>query len=252
MSETLIFDNQGPVWKITLNRPEKKNALDAELKAAILSALDECEKNVPDVLIITGAGKAFCAGQDLNERKGHTEVNLEASINEFYAPLAERIRELECVTIAAVPGIASGAGANLALLCDIVIAAKSANFIQPFTHLGLIPDVGGSWVLPRLIGDARARGFILLGKPISAVKAEDWGMIWAAVEDDRLDEEIDEISQLLSKRSKEAHKAVSSLMNKHWDETFDAHLGVEAWFQGQLGRSCFYRNAVRNFFEKRT
>ena len=171
MGSTVVLEKSQAIWRLTLNRPEKRNALNQDMKQALMSALEECDSIGPEVLIISGAGDTFCAGQDLNERKSQTDFDLEASIRDFFAPLAMKIRQLECVTVASVSGAASGAGASIALLCDIVVASKDARFIQPFLKLGLIPDMGGTWVLPRLIGEARARGAILLGDPINGEEA---------------------------------------------------------------------------------
>ena len=251
MGSTVVLEKSQAIWRLTLNRPEKRNALNQDMKQALMSALKECDSIGPEVLIISGAGDTFCAGQDLNERKSQTDFDLEASIRDFFAPLAMKIRQLECVTVASVSGSASGAGASIALLCDIVVASKDARFIQPFLKLGIIPDMGGTWVLPRLIGEARARGAILLGDPINGEEAADWGLIWKAVEKEVLDATVDEIAERICQNSKKACSATKAIMHGSSSCSLEDHFVQEAHFQGQLGRSDFYRAAVERFFEKK-
>ena len=191
MSEPpVLVDRAQAYWTITLNRPDKLNAFNAAMHAGLQEALREAEADPAcRALILTGAGRAFCAGQDLDERmvpEGGTPPDLGATIEAGYNPLIRRLRALPIPIVAAVNGVAAGAGANVALACDIVLAARSARFIQAFAKIGLIPDSGGTWLLPRLVGSARARALALLAEPVTAEQAEAWGMIWRCVEDERL------------------------------------------------------------------
>src|SRR5689334_22794602 len=180
---TLLVESCPGYRRITLNRPERLNALNVEMAAALDAAFDEAAADKTcRALLLTGAGRGFCAGQDLTEIVGASPADLERLL-EHYHPLILKIRALSIPVVCAVNGVAAGAGANLALACDIVLAARSATFVQAFARIGLIPDVGGTWFLPRLIGLARARGMALLADPISADQAESWGLIWKTVDD---------------------------------------------------------------------
>src|ERR671927_876368 len=172
--------------RITLNRPERLNALTVEMAAVLNSALDEAAADKScRALLLTGAGRGFCAGQDLNEIVGASPADL-ARLLEHYHPLVLRLRALPIPVVCAVNGVAAGAGANLALACDIVLAARSASFVQAFAKIGLVPDCGGTWFLPRLIGMARARALALLAEPLPADTAAEWGLVWRMIEDERL------------------------------------------------------------------
>src|SRR5260221_9060905 len=187
---SILVSLDGSVLVITLNRPEKLNAFNPEmhqlLREALARAADETSVRA---VLLTGAGRAFCAGQDLSEREvapGAAPIDLSVSIGSHYNPLIRRLRELPKPVVCAVNGVAAGAGANVALACDLVLAARSASFVQSFARLGLVPDSGGTYFLPRLAGTARAMGLALLGEKLSAEDAERWGLIWKAVDDDRL------------------------------------------------------------------
>ena len=195
--ETILF-KPGPITRITLNRPDRLNSFTVQMHSELRDALDQLGD--ARVVVLTGAGRGFCAGQDLNDRAVSTgnAVDLGATVEQCWNPLVKVLTTLPQPVIARVNGVAAGAGANIALACDIVVAAKSAKFIQSFSALGLIPDSGGSWVLPRLVGQARALGLALTGEPLSAEKAEDWGLIWKAVDDDALDAEVDAIASKLA------------------------------------------------------
>src|SRR5829696_6422836 len=195
--ETIQFE-PGAIARITFNRPDRLNSFTAQMHEEVRGAL--ADLGDARVVVLTGAGRGFCAGQDLNDRAvaPGEAVDLGESVEQRYNPLIRRLTSLPMPVIARVNGVAAGAGANIALACDIVIAAKSAKFIQSFAAIGLIPDSGGTWVLPRLVGQARALGLALTGEPLPAEKAEAWGMIWKAVEDDSLNAEVDGIASKLA------------------------------------------------------
>src|ERR1700733_10742932 len=184
--QTILFDIQGGVARLTLNRPDRLNSFNTAMHAEVREALGNLKGSDARVLVVTGAGRGFCAGQDLNDRAvapGAAAPDLAASIEMHYKPLVLALRALPLPVIGAVNGVAAGAGANLALACDIVVAARSAVFVQAFAKLGLVPDSGGTWALPRLVGTARALGLALLGDKLSAQDAAAWGLIWRCVED---------------------------------------------------------------------
>jgi 2-(1,2-epoxy-1,2-dihydrophenyl)acetyl-CoA isomerase len=186
--QSIIVEHDGPVARITLNRPDRLNSFTAAMHEELKSALNEIAD--ARVIILTGAGRGFCAGQDLNDRavtSGDHPVDLGMTVETAWNPLVRKITSLPQPVIARVNGVAAGAGANIALACDLVVAARSAKFIQSFSAIGLIPDSGGTWALPRLVGQARAMGLALTGEPLSAEKAEEWGLIWKCVDDEALD-----------------------------------------------------------------
>src|SRR3954454_23432174 len=196
--ETIDFKADGAVARITLNRPDRLNSFTAHMHEELREAL--AKLGDARVVILTGAGRGFCAGQDLNDRAvspGET-VDLGETVQACWNPLIRTLTSLPQPVIARVNGVAAGAGANIALACDIVVAAKSARFIQSFSAIGLIPDSGGTWALPRLVGQARALGLALCGEPLLAEKASEWGLIWKAVNDDALDDEVDAIANKLA------------------------------------------------------
>src|SRR5271170_8266841 len=196
--ETIRFSVEAGVARLTLNRPDKLNSLNAAMHAEIRDALAQLSAAGVRVLVLAGAGRGFCAGQDLDDRAvkaGDQAPDLGESIEKNYKPLVLALKKLPIPVIAAVNGVAAGAGANIALACDLVIAARSANFVQAFSKLGLIPDCGGTWTLPRLVGNARALGLTLLGNKLSAEQAVAWGMIWQMVEDAELAPTVDALAQ---------------------------------------------------------
>jgi 2-(1,2-epoxy-1,2-dihydrophenyl)acetyl-CoA isomerase len=207
-------------------------------------------------VVIGGAGRAFCAGQDLEERRrrpGSDAADLGVSITSNYAPLILAIRDLPVPVIAAVNGVAAGSGANLALACDIVIAARSASFIQPFTRIGLMPDAAGTWRLPRLIGPARAAGFVLLGEPVTAQRAEEWGLIWRCVEDDRLESVVAEVIERLKSAAPLALTRSKQALADSWNHnSLDDYFIAEAKIQRELGFSEDFAEGVAAFLEKRS
>src|SRR5215510_5423338 len=195
--ETILLDIADGAAHLTLNRPERLNSFTVQMHEEVAHALERVAKSDARVLVLTGAGRGFCAGQDLSDRAvapGGEGVDLGESLEKRYNPLIRRLTSFEMPVICAVNGVAAGAGANIALACDIVIAARSAKFIQSFANIGLIPDSGGTWTLPRLAGQARAMGLALTGEPLTAERAEAWGMIWKCVEDDALQGEVDTLS----------------------------------------------------------
>jgi 2-(1,2-epoxy-1,2-dihydrophenyl)acetyl-CoA isomerase len=250
--ETILLEASGPVARITLNRPDRLNSFTAAMHAELKDALD----NLGDarVLILTGAGSGFCAGQDLNDRAvssdGHP-VDLGVTVETCWNPLIRTLTSLPQPVIARVNGVAAGAGANIALACDIVVAARSARFIQSFSAIGLIPDSGGTWVLPRLVGQARALGLALTGEPLPADKAEEWGLIWKAVDDEMLDTEVDAIAEKLASLPPLGLAAIKQMIRESWEHTLDQELHHQRDAMRRLGFSEDYREGVAAFLEKR-
>jgi 2-(1,2-epoxy-1,2-dihydrophenyl)acetyl-CoA isomerase len=251
----ILFDIADGVARLTLNRPERLNSFNSAMHAEVRVALASLGGSPARALLITGAGRAFSAGQDLNDRAvapGAAPPDLAASIERDYKPLILALHNLPLPVIAAVNGVAAGAGANIALACDLVIAARSASFVQAFVKLGLVPDSGGTWFLPRLVGTARALGLALLGEKLPAEQAAEWGLIWRCVEDDELTGVADALARQLAAaptrgvaRTKQAIYASASC-------TLAQQLDIERDFQGELGRSADYAEGVAAFAAKRT
>jgi 2-(1,2-epoxy-1,2-dihydrophenyl)acetyl-CoA isomerase len=207
------------------------------------------------VIILTGAGRAFCAGQDLNERSvaaGGAPVDLGATVEAGWNPLITALTSMPQPVIAEVNGVAAGAGANIALACDIVIAARSAKFIQSFSAIGLIPDSGGSWILPRLVGQARAMGLALTGEPLPAEKAEEWGLIWKCVDDEALGSEVDSLAAKLASLPPLGLAAIKGIIRSTWGRALDEELLLQRDEMRRLGFTDDYREGVAAFLEKRT
>ncbi len=249
--ETIDFKTDGVIGRITLNRPDKLNsfnvAMHHELRELLRDRLDDVR-----VIVLTGAGRAFCAGQDLNERNAPDHpTDLGVTVETCWNPLIRRLTSLKQPIIARVNGVAAGAGANVALACDLVVAAKSAKFIQSFSAIGLIPDSGGSWVLPRLVGQARALGLALTGEPLPAQTAADWGLIWKAVEDEALDEEVDALAAKLASLPPLGLAEIKKLIRSTWSRTLDEELNEERNEMRRLGFTEDYREGVAAFLEKR-
>src|SRR6202166_3882630 len=199
--ETILFSVDGGIARLTLNRPDKLNSFNTQMHGEVQHALAALPSSDARVLVLTGAGRGFCAGQDLGDRAvapGAQGVDLGESIDLYYKPLVLALHTLPMPVIAAVNGVAAGAGANIALACDLVIAARSASFVQAFSKLGLLPDSGGTWTLPRLVGLSRALGLTLLGNKLPAEQAAAWGMIWQCVDDDQLIITVDALAQQLA------------------------------------------------------
>jgi len=252
--ETVILEQTGPVARITLNRPDKLNSFNTTMHQELRDALRSVERSAR-VIVLTGAGRAFCAGQDLGERSMGSEgraVDLGVTVETAWNPLIRRIVEMPQPIIARVNGVAAGAGANVALAADIVVAARSAKFIQSFSAIGLVPDSGGSWVLPRLVGQARALGLALTGEPLPAETAAEWGLIWKCVEDDALDGEVDLIADKLAALPPLGLAATKKLIRSSWARTLEQELNEQRNEMRRLGYSDDYREGVAAFLEKRT
>jgi 2-(1,2-epoxy-1,2-dihydrophenyl)acetyl-CoA isomerase len=252
--ETVLFSLEDGAARLTLNRPDRLNSFTVQMHAEVMQALGEVERNGARVLLITGAGRGFCAGQDLSDRSvtpGGEGVDLGASLEERYNPLIRRLVALPMPVVCAVNGVAAGAGANIALAADIVIAAKSAKFIQSFANIGLVPDSGGTWILPRLVGQARALGLALTGEPLTAERAEGWGLIWKCVDDDKLGAESDALVAKFVAAPTEGLAATKRAIRSSWARELDVALNHERDTQRALGRTNDYREGVAAFLEKR-
>ena len=239
------------IARITLNRPDRLNSFTRAMHGELREALDDLGD--ARVVIITGAGRGFCAGQDLNDRavEPGEAVDLGESVEESWNPLIRRLAALPQPVIARVNGVAAGAGANIALACDLVVAAKSAKFIQSFAALGLIPDSGGSWHLPRLVGQARALGLALTGEPLPAEKAAEWGLVWKCVEDDALDAEVDALAARLAALPPLGLAAIKAIIRTTGTRTLDQELDLQRDEMRRLGFTADYREGVAAFLEKR-
>lgn len=248
--QTLIYTLQNGVATITLNRVEKMNALSTQMRAEIAYAVSEAGKTAR-VVVITGAGKAFCSGQDLGDRVSAANLDLERTLRDEYQPMLHAIIECPVPTIAAVNGPAAGAGANLALAADVVIAAESAYFLQAFARIGLIPDAGGTYVMPRTMGMAKAMGAALFADKISARQADDWGLIWEAVPDAEFDAHWKARAAHLAQGPTAAYAAIKKVIRGTWDNSMEDQLTLEAKQQGHCGKSRDFKEGVLAFTEKR-
>jgi 2-(1,2-epoxy-1,2-dihydrophenyl)acetyl-CoA isomerase len=247
----VLKEQLGGVLRLTLNRPEKYNSVNRELTKELITALDEGkEDSSVRVIYLTGAGKGFCAGQDLGEAT-EPSADIETIVNETYNPLILRLRQIEKPIICAVNGVAAGAGANIALACDIVIATKSANFIQAFSKIGLIPDSAGTYILPRLVGFGKALGMAMLGDKISAEEASQMGMIYKAVEDDKLEEEAMAIANKLAKMPTKALGLTKRAFNVSETNSLEGQLKVEAKIQAESSKTYDFQEGINAFLEKR-
>ena len=255
MSESLILVEQQAGYRIiTLNRPDRLNAFNDAMHVELRRAIDEAEADKScRALLVTGAGKGFCAGQDLNDRlvKPGEKMPPSTSLEHYYNPLVRKLRGLPFPVIAAVNGVAAGAGCNFALACDIVLAARSARFIQSFARIGLIPDTGGTYFLPRLVGDARARGLALLAQDLPAEKAADWGLIWRCVDDTALIYEARRICEHFSIAPTQGLALIKRALNASAGNTLDAQLDLERDLQALAREIPDYAEGVRAFMEKR-
>lgn len=252
MSDTITTTKNGDLIEITLNRPDRLNSFNDEMHLALRSALEEAAS--ARAVLLTGAGRGFCAGQDLGDRdpsKMDGPPDLGHTLTTFYNPLVRQIRALPCPVVCAVNGVAAGAGANLALACDIVLAAESARFIQSFAKVGLIPDAGGSWSLAHLVGEARAKALAMTATPISAEVAANWGLIWKAVPDADLMEEARALALSLSEGPTHGLVAMKQAIQAAATNTLDEQLDLEAHLQKTCGESPDYAEGVAAFLEKR-
>ncbi len=250
--ETILVAQTGGIARITLNRPDRLNSFTKAMHADLAAALDSAADS--RVIVITGAGRGFCAGQDLNDRAVAADepVDLGATVEDSWNPLVRRLATMPQPVIARVNGVAAGAGANIALACDVVVAAQSAKFIQSFAALGLIPDSGGSWHLPRLVGQARALGLALTGDPLPAQTAADWGLIWKCVDDEALDAEVDALAARLAALPPLGLAAIKSIIRTSGSRTLDEELDLQRDEMRRLGFTRDYREGVAAFLEKRS
>jgi 2-(1,2-epoxy-1,2-dihydrophenyl)acetyl-CoA isomerase len=248
---TILAETRDSIARITLNRPDRLNSFTAGMHAELQAALDAIGD--ARVIVLTGAGRGFCAGQDLNDRAvaSGESVDLGDTVEQSWNPLVRRLVSMPQPVIARVNGVAAGAGANIALACDIVVAAKSARFIQSFSALGLIPDSGGSWHLPRLVGQARALGLALTGEPITGEQAADWGLIWKAVDDEALDAEVDAIARKLASLPPLGLAAIKAIVRTSGSRTLDQELDLQRDEMRRLGFTEDYREGVAAFLAKR-
>lgn len=256
MPESILLEVHGGIAELTLNRPDRLNSFNEEMHLALHSALEEVKDGIPGIrtLLLTGAGKGFCAGQDLSDRNvapGSEAPDLGYSLEKFYNPLICKLRDLPLPVICAVNGVAAGAGANIALACDLVLAAQSASFVQAFCRLGLVPDSGGSYFLPRAVGSARAMGLALLGDKLSARQAQEWGLIWRCVEDDALLDEARNLAAHFSTQPTAGLARIKQALHASAGNTLGQQLDLERDLQREAGRSADYAEGVSAFMEKR-
>ncbi|WP_447511502.1 2-(1,2-epoxy-1,2-dihydrophenyl)acetyl-CoA isomerase PaaG [Acinetobacter geminorum] len=253
--QNIIAEEKNGVGYLTFNRPKALNSFNVDMHREVAEVLNQWTKK-PDVrcVVISGEGRGFCAGQDLGDRV--VDPNAEApdlgySIETYYNPLIKTIVNMPKPVICAVNGVAAGAGANIALACDLVIAAKSANFVQAFCRLGLVPDSAGTWFLPRAVGHARAMGLALLGDKLPAETAKEWGMIWDVVEDAELKTKVTELAERLAKQPTFGLSLIKKAIHQSSNNTFDEQILLERDLQRIAGRSEDYREGVQAFMNKR-
>ncbi|MEM9634509.1 MAG: 2-(1,2-epoxy-1,2-dihydrophenyl)acetyl-CoA isomerase PaaG [Pseudomonadota bacterium] len=251
----VMADVEDGVLRLTLNRPDKLNAFNEAMHHALRERLSEAESNLDiRAVLLTGSGRAFCAGQDLSDRdmrSGGKAPDLGNTLETLYNPLVRQIRTLQMPVICAVNGVAAGAGANIALSCDIVIAAQSAKFIQAFSRIGLVPDSGGTWFLPRLIGEARAKALAMTAEPLDANTASQWGLIWKSVPDGELQDEAMSLAKKMAGGPTTGLALTKQLIQEASDQALDEHLDAERDAQRQAGKTDDYREGVAAFLEKR-
>ncbi len=252
MSDFIAFEQIGNVAKITLNRPDKFNSFVREMALALQERLQACAADAGvRAILLTGTGKAFCAGQDLAEAIDDNGIELQKIVSEHYNPIVKRIREIEKPIVAAVNGVAAGAGANIALACDITLAAESASFIQAFSKIGLIPDSGGTFFLPRIIGMQRATALMMLGDKVSAQDAASMGMIYQCVADAELEEASMKLAAKLSVMPTKGLGLTKRLLNESFTNDLHTQLQREDDVQTEAGNTYDYQEGVNAFLEKR-
>jgi 2-(1,2-epoxy-1,2-dihydrophenyl)acetyl-CoA isomerase len=253
--EYILFESEGGIARLTLNRPDRLNSFNDAMHAEVRDVMARVKSDATmRVLLLTGAGRGFCAGQDLGDRAvapGEAPVDLGASIERNYKPLILALRALPMPVVCAVNGVAAGAGANLALACDIVIAAKSASFIQAFCKLGLVPDAGGTYFLPRLVGHARALGLAMLGDKLPAEQAAQWGLIWQCVDDAELPAATEKLLVHFAQAPTRGLAAIKEALQKSATNSLPEQLEVERDLQRMLGNGDDYREGVAAFAAKR-
>jgi 2-(1,2-epoxy-1,2-dihydrophenyl)acetyl-CoA isomerase len=251
MTEPIDFTIQGGVARIVLNRPDKLNSFNREMAFRLQAALNACHKDPIRVVLITGAGKAFCAGQDLAEVVDPRGPNMDQILSEHYNPIVTAIHDLAKPVVAAVNGVAAGAGANLALSCDIVIAARSASFIQAFSKIGLIPDTGGTWFLPRMIGYQKASALMMLGEKVGAEEAERIGMIYKWFEDDQFMQQAEQMAAKLATMPTTGLAYTKKALQWSLNSTLTEQLTNEDQLQQKAAATEDFREGVVAFLEKR-
>jgi|SRR5581483_11751516 len=252
--QNILFESTAGVARLTLNRPDRLNSFNTAMHAEVREALGRIAGSDARVLVLTGAGRGFCAGQDLSDRAvapAGEAADLGDSIEKNYKPLVLALRSLPMPVIAAVNGVAAGAGANIALACDLVIAARSASFVQAFSKLGLVPDSGGTWLLPRLVGNARALGLTLLGDKLPAEQAAEWGLIWRCVEDAELAAVVDGLARQFAAAPTRGLARTKQAIYEGWGRTLEQQLDIERDYQRELGRTADYAEGVAAFTQKR-
>jgi len=251
--QNILFDLQNGIARLTLNRPDKLNSFTTAMHREIRAALDRVDSEGARVLVLTGAGRGFCAGQDLSELQpgGNAPMDLGETLETYYGPLVRRLNALPMPVVVGVNGVAAGAGANLAFAGDIVIAKESASFIQSFCRLGLIPDTGGTFVLPRLVGRARAMGLALLGDKLSARQAEQWGLIWQCVADDAFDALLEKLAAHFAQAPTKGLAYTKRALHASLGNDLSAQLDLERDMMHELGASADYAEGVAAFLEKR-
>jgi len=251
MSELIKYSSTNAVAEIVLNRPDKFNSFNREMALQMQQALDQASDKSIRAVFITGEGKAFCAGQDLTEAMDPSGPGIKKIVEEHYNPIIKKIRALEKPVVCSVNGVAAGAGANMALACDVVIASASSSFLQAFSKIGLIPDSGGTFILPRLIGWNRASALMMLGDKIPAAEALQMGMIYKVVPDEKLREEAMNIAVLLSQMPTKGIALTKKLLNESFGNTLDKQLDRERDLQVEAASSHDYKEGVQAFLEKR-
>ncbi|SPF80738.1 enoyl-CoA hydratase-related protein [Pseudoprimorskyibacter insulae] len=248
--DTIQYDLTDDVAVVTLNRPEVMNALSSQMRAEITDAVRQGGRD-GRVVVLTGTGGAFCSGQDLSDGGNAANLDLERTLRDEYVPMLRAIIDCPVPTICAVNGAAAGAGANLALVADVVIATQSAFFLQAFTRIGLIPDAGGTWFLPRQMGLAKSMGAALFAEKITAQQADDWGLIWEAVADDAFEAHWKARAAHLAKGPSEAYRHLKTALWASFDNTIDEQLALEARLQGSCGKTRDFKEGIMAFLEKR-
>jgi 2-(1,2-epoxy-1,2-dihydrophenyl)acetyl-CoA isomerase len=252
-SSSIKLEQDAAVAVLTLNRPDKLNSFTWDMHQEVKRALDAIERAGTRAMVLTGAGRGFCAGQDLGDPHFKLDAGIDVgeTLEVNFNPLVKRLRAMPFPVIAAVNGVAAGAGANVALACDIVLAARSASFLQAFARIGLIPDAGGTWTLTRLLGEARAKGLAMLAEPLAAEKAEAWGLIWKVVDDDRLQAEARELARTLAGQPTVAFKLIKQAIHAASANSMSEQLDLERDLQRAAAATHDFTEGVKAFLEKR-
>ncbi|KAG4080792.1 hypothetical protein HA402_009963 [Bradysia odoriphaga] len=252
--QDILFEQAAGIARLTLNRPDKLNSFTARMHGEVADALSRVEQDGARVLLLSGAGRGFCAGQDLSELQPGPDApmpDLGLTVERYYGPLVRRLNALPMPVLVGVNGVAAGAGANLALAGDIVIAKESASFIQSFCKLGLVPDTGGTYVLPRLLGRARAMGLALLGDKLSARRAQEWGLIWQCVADAEFDAALEQLAQHFARAPTKGLALTKRALQVSLGHDLGTQLDLERDLMRELGHSADYAEGVAAFLDKR-